>query len=364
MRLASVLPDDRRVDEGTGFDRLERVDPHIALHDRFFTDQALVTDDRAVLDPGRTHDVGVLSDDTATKIAVLTHVHVVVYDGPVQKSPGLHDDVRTDDGVLTDFGAGLNLGVVTDVQRPAQNRVRVHLCALGHPHARRQLEAVDLDVDLALQDIGLRLHIALVGADILPVAFGDKAVDRLALLHQLREDIAGPVDGNVGFDIVEDFGLHDIDARVHGVREDLTPGRLLKETLDLFLFVDDGDAEFQRIGHPGQTDRDQRALFLVEIDQLGEVEVGQGITGDDEEGIVLQRLFGVLDASGGTEWLLLIGIRELHPELFAVTEVVLDQRGQELHGDYGLIEPMPFEQPEHVLHDRSIDHGQQWLGHA
>ncbi|GAA3501396.1 hypothetical protein GCM10019016_085030 [Streptomyces prasinosporus] len=66
-------------------------------------------------------------------------------------------------------------------------------------------------------------------------------------------------------------------------------------------------------------------LFLVEIDQLGEVEVGQRVAGDDEESIVLQCLLGVLDASGGTEWLLLVGIGELHPELLAVTEVVLDQ---------------------------------------
>ena len=50
-----------------------------------------------------------------------------------------------------------------------------------------------------------------------------------------------------------------------------------------------------------------------------------GITIVDEEGIVLQRLFGVLDASCGTEWLLLVGIGELHSELFAVTEVVIDQ---------------------------------------
>ena len=190
------------------------------------------------------------------------------------------------------------------------------------------------------------------------------AVDRLAFLHQLREDIAGPVDGHIGLDVVEDLGLHDVDAGVHGVGEDLAPGRLLQEALDLALLVDDGDAEFQRIGHPRQADGDQRALFLVEIDELGEVEVGEGIAGDDEESVVLQRLLGVLDAAGGTEWLLLVGIGELHPELFAVTEVVLDERGQELDGNDGLVEPMPLEQPQHVLHDRPVGHRQERLGHA
>lgn len=260
--------------------------------------------------------------------------------------------------------AGLDLRVVPDVQRAAQNGVGMHLGPLGHPHARGELEPVDLDVDLALEDVGLGLHIALVGADVLPVALGDIAVDRLAFLHQLRKDVTGPVHRYVGLDIVEDLGLHHIDARVHGVREDLAPGRLLQEALDLALFIDDGDTEFKGIGHTRQTDGDQCALFLVEVDELGEVEVGQGITGDDKESIVLQRLFGVLDASGGTEWLLLIGIGELHAELFTVTEVVLDQRGQELDGDDGLVEPMPFEQPQNVLHDRPVGHRQERLGHA
>ncbi|WP_240469128.1 hypothetical protein [Streptomyces sp. OM5714] len=240
----------------------------------------------------------------------------------------------------------------------------MHLRSFGYPDAGRDLEAVDVDVDLALQDVGLCLHIALVGADVLPVALGDVAVDGLAFLHQLREDVTGPVHGHVGVDVVEDLGLHDVDPGVHRVREDLAPGRLLQEALDLALFVDDGDAEFQRVGHARQAHGDERTLFLVEIDQVSEVEVGQGVAGNNEEGIVLQRLLGVLDAPGGTEWLLLVGIGELHSELFAVTEVVLDQRGQELDGDDGLVEPMPFEQPEHMLHDRPVDHRKERLGHA
>ncbi len=364
LRLAPGLPDHRGVDECTGLDDLERVDPHIALNDRFFPDQALVADDGAVLDPGRAHDVGVLADDTATEIAVLPDIHVVVHDGPVQKGPALHDDVGADDGVLPDFDTGLDLGVVPDVEGTAKDGIGMHFGTFRHPYARRDLEPVELDVDLALQDVGLRLHIALVGADILPVALRDIPIDRLALLHQLREDITGPVDGHISLDILEDLGLHDVNTGVHGVGENLAPGRLLKETLDLALFVDDGDSEFQGIRHPRQTDGDEGTLLLVETDQIAEVEVGQGIAGDHKEGIVLQRLFGVLDASGGTEWLLLVGIAELHSELLAVTEVVLDQRSQELDSNDGLVEPMPFEQPKNVLHDRPVGHRQERLGHA
>lgn len=182
-----------------------------------------------------------------------------------------------------------------------------------------------------------------MSAYVFPVALGDIAVDGLALLHQLREDVTGPVDRGIGLDVVEDFGLHDIDARVHGVREDLSPGRLLQEPFDLTVLVHDGDPEFQRIGNPGQADRDESALLLVERDEVGEVEVGERVTGNDEKRVVLQRLFGVLHAARGAEWLLLVGIGELHPELFAVPEIVLDERGEELDGHYCFTEPVPLQ---------------------
>ena len=116
-----------------------------------------------------------------------------------------------------------------------------------------------------------------MGADVLPVALGDVAVDRQALLEQLREHVAGPVDRLARGDVVEDLGLHDVDAGVDGVGEHLPPGRLLQEALHPAVLVDDGDAELERVGDPGQADRDERALVVVELDQVGEVEVGERV---------------------------------------------------------------------------------------
>lgn len=317
MRLPPGLPDHRGVDEGTGLDGLERIDPDVALDNRFLADEALIADDGAVLDAGGPHDVGVLADDAAAEIAVLPDVHVVVDDGLVQKSPALHDDVRADHGVLAHLHVGFDLGVVADVQRTTEHGVRMDLGTFGDPHSGRDLESVDLDVDLAFEHV-VRLDVALVRPDVLPVALGDIAVDRLAFLHELGEDITGPVDRDIGLDIVEYLGLHDVDARVHRVGENLAPGGLLEEALDLALFVDDGDAEFKRVGNASQADRDERALFLVEIDEVGEVEIGQSVTGDHNESVVLECFLCVLHAAGCAEWLLLIGIGELHSELFAV----------------------------------------------
>ena len=105
-------------------------------------------------------------------------------------------------------------------------------------------------------------------------------------------------------------------------------------------------------------------LSLVELDQVGEVDVGERVAGDDEEGLVAQRVLGVLDAAGGAERRLLGGVVQRHAELLAVAEVVADQAGEELHGDDDLVEAVPLEQPQDVLHHRPVDHGQQRLGHV
>ena len=38
-----------------------------------------------------------------------------------------------------------------------------------------------------------------------------------------------------------------------------------------------------------------------------------------------------------------------------------DKGGEELDGHHGLVEAVPLEQPQHVLHDRAVDHGEQRL---
>ncbi len=201
-----------------------------------------------------------------------------------------------------------------------------------------------------------------MGADVLPVAVRDVAVQRRPAGEQLREDVTGPVHRLARRHLGEHLGLHHVQAGVDRVREHLAPGGLLQEPLDLAVLLGDHDAELQRVGHLGQRHRDQRALVLVEADQVGEVHVGEGIAGDDQEGLVPQRLPGVPHAARGAERHLLGGVLQAHPELLAVAEVVPDEGGEELDGHYRLVEPVPLEQPQHVLHDRAVGHGKQRLG--
>src|ERR1700689_4827291 len=52
--------------------------------------------------------------------------------------------------------ARLDLRVLADRDRAGQHRVRVHLGALGDPHAGRELEPSDIGVDLAVEHVRLR----------------------------------------------------------------------------------------------------------------------------------------------------------------------------------------------------------------
>ena len=100
----------------------------------------------------------------------------------------------------------------------------------------------------------------------------------------------------------------------------------------------------------------------MEFHQRGQVHVGERVARDDQEGLVPQRVFGVPDAARGAERHLLGGVLQAHPELLAVAEVITDERSEELDGHDGLVEPVPLEQPQHVLHDRPVGHGKQRLG--
>ena len=72
----------------------------------------------------------------AAQVGLRADEDVVVDDRAVQERAGLHDDVAAEHRELAQLGAGLDLGVVADVQRPTQDRVGVHVGALGDPDAR------------------------------------------------------------------------------------------------------------------------------------------------------------------------------------------------------------------------------------
>ena len=102
-------------------------------------------------------------------------VGVVVDDGPLEVGVGPDPHVAAEHRVLPEVGARLHPAVVADDRRAVELGRRVDLGALAQPHALAHLEALDADLDLAVEDVLVGLDVGLEGADVLPVALGDVA---------------------------------------------------------------------------------------------------------------------------------------------------------------------------------------------
>ena len=258
-------------------------------------------------------------------------------------------------------GARSHHAVVADHRGTDQLDAGVDLRALAHPDAGPQREALDVDLDLAVQDVLVGAEVGLEGADVLPVAVGHVAVEPLAGGQGGRERLAREVDGLPLGDEVEDLRLEDVDAGVDGVAEHLAPGRLLQEPLDRPVLVGDDDAELERVLDRLEGQGGQAPVGVVEVDDGAEVDVGQDVAGDDEEPLV-ELVLGVAHRTGRAERGRLGGVDHAHAELGPVAEVGADGVGHEGHGDHDVLEAVGPQQVDDVLHHRDVGHGEHRLG--
>jgi hypothetical protein len=158
----------------------------------------------------------------------------------------------------------------------------------------------------------------------------------------------------------EDLGLQDVDAGVDRVAEDLTPARLLEEPLDAPILTGDHDPELEGVLGALEDDRGRSLLLAVELHRRGQVEVGDVIAGDDQEGVV-EEVLGVLDASRRAERLVLRGVRERHAEVRSIAEVMADDAREELDGGHDLGDAVLPEEQQDVLHHGPAHDGQHRL---
>ena len=358
---APALPDDRLGDDRSGFDRLIGIYLYIRLKDGVVADVGVVAHDHPVLDPATLLDVGAAPDHAAAQAGPGPDVGVVVDDRPVQEGVALHDHARADHGVLAQAGARLDLGEVADEHGGGQDGVGVDLGPLPQPDPGPDLEPAQVDLDLAVEDVLVGSLVGLQAADVLPVAVGHEAEQRRALGEQLGEHVGGEVGRLAVRDVLEHLRLEHVDAGVDGVGEDLAPVGLLQEPLDAAVLFCDDDAELERVGHPLEDHGGHGAAAAVEADHLVEVDVGEGVPGDDHEGLA-QHLGGVADAAGRAQGGRLGGVGQVDVHVGAVAEVVADLAGQELDRDHDVLEPVVADVPDDVLHDRPVAHREHGLG--
>ena len=160
--------------------------------------------------------------------------------------------------------------------------------------------------------------------------------------------------------MLEHFGLQHVDTRVDRVGEDLAPRGLLEEALDAPLVVRDDDSELERVVDRLEADGHRRPVLSMEGDERAQVDVAEGVAGDDEEGLV-ELLRGQPDGAGRAERGFLDRVADAHPERVALAEVAADRLRQERDRDDHVGHPVLAQQLEDVLHARLPDDRHHWL---
>src|SRR5205085_5397373 len=181
-----------------------------------------------------------------------------------------------------DRRVGCDAAVTADERRPFDLLDAVELDALADPDVAADADAGDLQPDTLVQRVEVRLPELVEVADVLPVAVADVAVDRTAHLEQQREELLREVVRAVARHVLEHLRLEHVDAGVDRVAEDLPPPRLLEEPLDASVLVGDDDPELERILDRLEPDRDGGIALAVELDESRQVDVAEGVAGDDE----------------------------------------------------------------------------------
>jgi hypothetical protein len=104
-------------------------------------------------------------------------------------------------------------------------------------------------------------------------------------------------------------------------------------------------------------------MGLVEVAHRRQVDVGEGVAGDHQEGVA-EEIGGLADAPGGSQQLLLEAVGQLDPEFRAVAEVVADQLRKPVQVGDRLGEAVAGEEPGDVLHHRPVQHRHHRLRHV
>ena len=323
--------------------------------------QALVPQHGALFATHPRAQVGTAAQHAAVDAHPRAEVGVVVHDRPLDRRVVADPDVPPEGAVPAEARPRADHTVVTDDRRSVDDHARVDFGPFAEPHPRAELEAADVHLDQLVEDVLVGLEIGLEGPDVLPVAVGHVPEQRLPGGQRGREGLAGEIHRLALGDEVEDLGFQDVDPGVDGVAEDLTPGRLLEEALDGPVLVGDDDAELQGIVHRLEGEGGHPPALAVEGNHLAQVDVGEHVPGDDQEGLT-ELVTGVAHRSSRAQRGRLGRVDHPDPELGAVPEIGPDGVGHEGHGDHDVLEPVLAEQIDHVLHHRDVGHGEHGLG--
>ena len=258
------------------------------------------------------------------------------------------------DGVVHP-GIGPHPCLGADGHPPPETRARIHARGRGDP---RRL--VRHPVDLPVQHVEMRLQVLLGRSQIQPIRVGEVPVDRSAARDHGREDLS--LDRELTIRAPGSEG-----GRVEDVRPgvDIPGDRIdgfLQELQDAAPFVRRHQAERARIFDVVQRDRDDGVMFPVGREHPGEIEVGQDVPVQGEEGIVPDHTQRVDDRPTGSERR---GLGDPGDDGVAPSsldermERFLEVRGRQDH----FVHAVTREVVQDVVKDGAVDERQQLLLH-
>ncbi|MEZ5099456.1 MAG: hypothetical protein R3C15_06555 [Thermoleophilia bacterium] len=360
-RRRAGLPDQVPVDLRAGLDLLERVDPNAREDGALLAEDALVPDRGALLDAHVRADVARLPDDGALDRGAAADRRRRVDDRPHDRRPVADRHAAREHRVRADRGGRGDRAVVADERGAGDAVERVELHARADPDVPAQPDPGDVEPDLPVERVEVRLAVLVEVPHVLPVARQHVPVDRSAHLEQEGEQVLREVERAIGRHVAQHLGLDDVDPGVDRVREDLPPARLLEEPLDPAVLVRDDDPELERVVDALQADRHRSASRAMRRHERAEVDVADRVARDDEERLV-ELVLGELDRAGGAGRGLLDRVADPHAVRLAGPEVAADRLRHERQRDDHVVEPVVAQELDDVLHARPPDDRDHRLG--
>jgi len=321
-----------------------------------------VSDDRILSHNAISLNRCTRAEDGGVNAYVWTDIGAVPYNGSLDVGFLFDKRIISDDGVRSNRRARLDLAVSSEADRRNElGGVIDHTIGSDRNSVSDGL-TLHGKVHLSRQHVFLRFTVLAQRADVGPILLHDVAEHGLAFGKQPRENIAAPVVRLVRLHVREYLGFENVHAGVYRVGEDLRPTRLFEESDHFIVIVGNHDAEFKWIGHPVQNKGRKTAFSFVKLDRLGQVAVGERIAGYDDKGAVLEKTFRLLNTPGSTQRRCFDAVAHLDAEILAIAEIALDLFRKVVKRCDDIVDSMPFEERNDVLHNRLIADRNHRLG--
>jgi len=338
------------------------VRPHldVRLDHRLGPDDAMIADHRPLRQKCAPHDDAFRADDVLEQPHPLVNRRPGPHDRRLEHGPFLDDAPVAEHHVLRGDTA-LHDAVPSD-HHVLQLGCEVDPGVFPDPHvSASRLLPLELDPRLSGENVQVDVQVFVQVPHVLPVPIRDVPEEPVPPRQHLREDVPAPVEALLRRDEGEHLRFQDVDAGVHRIGEDFPPRRLFEETGDPSVLLRNDDSVLERVGDPGEHDRGGGFSLPVEFDRPGEVDIGDDVGADDQEGVVDPRL-GVLDGSRRPVIGLRAHIVDLDVPEGSVPKIGGNFLGVEIQEDFQVDDPGALEKPYHVFHHRPVGHVRHRLG--